>query len=171
MKHSNEYRLHYRAGQRFDCGAEASLTLRLGTTSDASRRAPRLGRHDNVDSNEAVVDEPLWEEDCCAHIDFKGQHRQWKLYACTIKALPAGTRFAGVTLQGKDTQFWAGHFGMKFAKPCLRWIASETSQAQVPPVCSKPCFHAVFDAEGVTSSLLEAASATSAMPAEQPSGV
>ena len=42
-------------------------------------------------------------------------------YSCTISRLPKGMKYACIALLGRDSTWWAGHYGMRFAAPYLTW--------------------------------------------------
>lgn len=43
---------------------------------------------------------------------------------------PAGARRAIVVLRGKDSQFWAGNYGAKFASPSLAFAGAPLGDAE-----------------------------------------
>ncbi len=43
---------------------------------------------------------------------------------------PPGARRAMVVLRGKDSQFWAGNYGAKFASPSLAFACDGTGAAE-----------------------------------------
>lgn len=123
----------------------------FGRTADEARVAVS-GHQDNMRLMDASLSEVerSWTQDHVARLGLQGEHGKWKKYVCIVGALPAGTRFVGINVQGKDTQFWSGHFGMKFANPCLTWSPADHSADHCK--CSAECKHAVFGEEGVTIS-------------------
>ena len=47
-----------------------------------------------------------------------------------MRRYPAGARRAIVVLRGKDSQFWAGNYGAKFASPSLAFACDSTGAAE-----------------------------------------
>ena len=139
-----------RYGQRFDCGAVGAVMVGFGhTAAEAGTAASGLNNLAVADVTSSEV-EQSWTQDHVARVALQGEHGKWKKYVCIIEALPPGARFVNVTVQGRDTQFWSGHYGMKFAKPCLTWSTANHSIDHCR--CSAECLQTVFGRSGMTSS-------------------
>lgn len=115
-------------GSRHDCGAEGQVLLVLNS---GERVLPAyVSRSDHP-----------WQEDALASSDFnsavdtvddKFPHQgHWLQYTTVLKDYPRGVRRALVVLRGADTQFWAGHYGAKFAAPRLRVLLPGAVEAAV----------------------------------------
>lgn len=144
----------YRAGQRFDCRAVGAIRLRLGQVAGevvAQEKAFRE-RRGGYDPDTQKQNED-WRSQGLAQVTLQGEHGKWKCCALIIEALPVSIRFACVTLEGKDTQFWQGHYGMKFAGPRLTWSSREHARNHCG--CSRECLHAVFAPEGAPSGVTQ----------------
>lgn len=50
---------------------------------------------------------------------------RWQRAECVMAGYPQGVRRAVVVLQGRDRRYWAGHYGAKFALPCLHFWAPD----------------------------------------------
>lgn len=50
----------------------------------------------------------------------------WRRYSCIINPCPRGFRRATILLRGKDLQFWAGHYGVKFTSAELAFVPPDT---------------------------------------------
>ncbi|PAV80663.1 hypothetical protein WR25_03299 [Diploscapter pachys] len=86
---------------RQDCGAEYELYAMLmmnGESFDSNIVLPRTGKFDK-----------RWEQ-------WAGG-KEWTKAEVKIEEYPIGMRKIGIYTRGKDTQFWAGHYGPKFTKP------------------------------------------------------
>ena len=140
-----------RGGQRFDCGAVGEINLKTGQTPE---EASTVHTSQNVEIDLPAEGGPSqqeldWAQHHRARVSFRGEHGKWKKYVCIIGALPAGTRYVTVTILGRDTQYWRGHYGFKFANPSLTWSAARHPSDHC--MCSAECLQTVFAASGAAS--------------------
>ena len=146
-------RLHLlcRGGQRFDCGAVGEINLKTGRTTEEASTVHTSQHRDIVlpAEGDPLRQELEWAQHQLARVTFRGEHGKWKKYVCIIAALPAGTRYVSVTVLGRDTQFWHGHYGFKFASPSLTWTAAKHPSDH--SMCSAECLTTVFGDSGVSS--------------------
>lgn len=85
--------------RRFDCGGEAQLIVKFDNGTSFSTEVERC-TYDNRDSGRTI-------------------NYGWK--AIIVKCqVPNEVRNLELTLRGKDTQFWSGHYGARFGMTSLR---------------------------------------------------
>lgn len=95
---------------RFDCGASAAVSLHA---DDGAALWPHYHGRPNFDyAGRALAS---WSAP-----PLDPPRGGWMRVTGTLR-LPPGTRRALFVLGGRDTRFWAGHYGAKFAAPCVRF--------------------------------------------------
>lgn len=98
-------------GARFDQGAEFSVVMALLSSSAAN---PLISANVHVPSSSSYHFHS--GRFLLPHLN----HWHRFAHACSI---PKGARSAVVLLSGRDRQFWAGHFGAKFASAELTFLS------------------------------------------------
>ena len=159
--------LSCRPGQRTNCRAIGSVRPRFCRTAFETLQGPvssdpeeqDMLPEDTLEDNHSNWKEQGerqrdWMERDIACMNLRDQPGKWKSYACIIVKVPVGARYVSIRLASRDTghdRYQSGSHGVRFAKPCLTWIAAEHCSNHC--ACSIECLHASFGPTGFSCSL------------------